>query len=551
MAEISRRLFVRGAILGAGATALASATIQQAQAIPAGSTVVLPEAWDYEADIVVVGYGGAGAMAAREAMAQGASCLVLEKCDEAMCGGSTCACHGYMFNNDTDAMVDSARGHVSREVIELIGEEGRSIKQWLVAHGLDEMQCFSNGGKYLYSAIKAAVDAAGAMVLYQTPAKQLICDSVTHEVYGVIAEDAEGNPVTCKANKGVLLASGCFLGNSDLVDRFIVSKEVGLITMGAPTCTGDGLLMGMAAGAAVKNLNLGGLEMCGPAGGMAFKKASEEIGCGLRHEAFGDYLGARIIVNQQGKRFMNEDKEFNHTKCNYEPFTYDGMWMAYKGYTNLPAYLIFDSQLMNSGPVGVHGDINGWAFAKDIYGWSEDNRPELERGWLVEADTLEDLVEKLAEDSGHDPIDIDGLKATIKTYNAYCADAYDPEFHRAEVQPVHFQPSKLQPLGEPPYYAAELTPCALYTIGGLQWGEQGCTLDWNGDPIRGLSHAGDVGQFSEVMPNGVLDCMAMGSYSCRYLCNQPPRSIPGEVGIVVETPSAEMAAEATLQPVEV
>lgn len=121
------------------------------------------------------------------------------------------------------------------------------------------------GGKYLYSGIKATVDNIGATVLYETPAKQLVCDPVTHEVYGVIAEDAAGNPVTCKANKGVLLASGCFLGNPDLVDRFIIFREVGLISMGAPTCTGDGLLMGMAAGTAVKNLSLGGLEMCGPA----------------------------------------------------------------------------------------------------------------------------------------------------------------------------------------------------------------------------------------------------------------------------------------------
>ena len=96
---LSRRSFVKGAA-AAGALALASAGAARADV----AVTVLPETWDYAADVVIVGYGAAGAMAAREAVAEGASAIVLEKCDEAMCGGSTCASAGAVFPNDPTAM---------------------------------------------------------------------------------------------------------------------------------------------------------------------------------------------------------------------------------------------------------------------------------------------------------------------------------------------------------------------------------------------------------------------------------------------------------------
>ena len=402
--------------------------------------------------------------------------------------------------------------YISREAIQQIADEGGRIAGWF--------------------------DACGPQVLYETPAKRLIADPATNEVFGVLAEDASGNPVTVKANKGVLLASGGFLGNEELVHRFGVPRQVGMVNQGAPTCTGDGLLMGLSVGAALKNLNFWCLELNG-LGSVGYTKAAQELGTAITHSPSGDAAGARIIVNQKGKRFMDEDKEFLHTKCNYEPFNYAGGWLAYEGFSNLPMYLIFDSQLMNSGPLGNGGNFAtiGWAYAKDIYTWSADNQAELERGWFVQADTVEELVQKLAEQSGHDPID---------AYNGYCADGYDPDCHRLEYSnKVYGEPSML-PLGQPPYYACEISPCAIYTIGGLHWGEGGATLDWDGNPIPGLYHAGDVGQYSEVSVVGLQDCMAMGAITCRTICGQPSREIPGEAATVVEAPTAGQIAAATI-----
>ena len=325
---------------------------------------------------------------------------------------------------------------------------GLAMAGWLDANGLNR----GDGGKGTYGSTKQIVDACGPNVLYETPAKRLVVDPLTHEVFGVIAEDAQGNEVAVKANKGVLLASGGFLGNEELVHRFVVPREVGMLNQGAPTCTGDGLLMAVSAGAALKNLNWMCLELNGQAS-IAYTKASEEIGTAILHTAMdSDKAGARIIVNQKGQRFMDEDKEFIHTKCNYAPFDYSGGFMAYEGFANLPMYLIFDSQLMDNVRLGNGGMLNtiGWAYAKDLYTWSEDNKAELERGWFVQADTIEELVEKLAEQSGNDPIDAEVLKQTIETYNGYCADGVDADFHRAEKPNMHYGEPALVALARAP-----------------------------------------------------------------------------------------------------
>ena len=53
MSDLSRRSFVKGAALTAGAAMVASAGTAMADNVAAP----LPESWDYEADVVIVGYG--------------------------------------------------------------------------------------------------------------------------------------------------------------------------------------------------------------------------------------------------------------------------------------------------------------------------------------------------------------------------------------------------------------------------------------------------------------------------------------------------------------
>ena len=70
---IKRRDFIKGALVGTGALALTGINSRSAEA--AG----VPKKWDVEADVVILGFGGAGACAAIEAADAGAKVLILEK----------------------------------------------------------------------------------------------------------------------------------------------------------------------------------------------------------------------------------------------------------------------------------------------------------------------------------------------------------------------------------------------------------------------------------------------------------------------------------------
>lgn len=165
-------------------------------------------------------------------------------------------------------------------------------------------------------------------------------------------------------------------------------------------------------------------------------------------------------------------------------------------------YVIFDSTMFNADAVGPTGPGCGYASNYGIYNWSADNKAELERGWLVQADTIDELVVKLAEQRGNEQIDAEALKATIATYNSYCEAGEDPEFGRESFF--------LNPVSEGPFYAAQIVPTACYTIGGLRGGENDETLDWQGNPIPRLYHAGDIGQPTKFLISALQGCLALG-----------------------------------------
>ena len=87
--SVSRRGFLRGAAVGAGTIALTGIAAVQSDAAP------VPKKWDMVADVVVIGFGGAGACAALESARAGASVLLLEK--TAVPGGSTTLSGGIVY----------------------------------------------------------------------------------------------------------------------------------------------------------------------------------------------------------------------------------------------------------------------------------------------------------------------------------------------------------------------------------------------------------------------------------------------------------------------
>ncbi len=458
----------------------------------------MPE-WDMDADVVVVGFGPAGAMAAKSAMENGASVLIVEKETKEFAGGSAPTSYGFIKPYTAEEIFNSAAGRLTMENAQRIFDKENEGLAWMAENGLEMNGMTSVGyGMGFYNVLVAGMEKLGTNVLYETPAKKIIADPDTKEVYGIQCENAAGEKVYIKANKGVILCTGGYLANKDLMNRFHFADMPDFENIGAPTQTGDGLLMAMEIGAGIDGVSEQQIEWYG----YSYKKASDEMGTAILHTVGAMSPDARIFVNSKGERFMNEELYICHSKFQMPFLEYDGTFPTYNGYTNLPMYVIFDSTMFNADAVGPTGPGCGYASNYGIYNWSADNKAELERGWLVQADTIDELVVKLAEQSGNEQIDAEALKATIATYNSYCEAGEDPEFGRESFF--------LNPVSEGPFYAAQIVPTACYTIGGLRGGENGETLDWQGNPIPRLYHAGDIGQPTKFLISALQGCLALG-----------------------------------------
>ena len=60
--------------------------------------------------------------------------------------------------------------------------------------------------------------------------------------------------------------------------------------------------------------------------------------------------------------------------------------------------LVCDPACIAGGPLGTVLEDNSWCYTVTggIYQWSDDNSAEIERGWLVKADTIEELAAQLS-----------------------------------------------------------------------------------------------------------------------------------------------------------
>ena len=148
-------------------------------------------------------------------------------------------------------------------------------------------------------------------------------------------------------------------------------------------------------------------------------------------------------------------------------------------YDNAVMWEVFDQAAFDSGSVGNTMSNMTWAnvIPSEGYVWSEDNQVELDKGWILKAETIEELAAKMGVDAA-------ALAETVASYNAGCESGEDA-FGR--------NPDMLIPLGAGPYYAVELGISMLYTIGGLMTDANGRTVDWSNTPIPRLYSAGNVG----------------------------------------------------------
>ncbi|MEG0505280.1 MAG: FAD-binding protein, partial [Raoultibacter sp.] len=426
-----------------------------------------------------------------------------------------------------DALVSNSLQTITKETAQTRVEGAVEAWTWCTENGM--VMASNNfevegGAPVFYEWLTSTVTALdNTQVLYETPAVSLILDPTTREVRGVYATQGD-KEIAVKARKGVVVATGDYAANMDLMQTLHWPK-LHIVSCGSPANTGDGMMLATAAGAQVKYV----ANVCVDLSDFAYRVPSDEMGTGIsscwysRTDAYtpdkdsSTLNNSMIIVNMDGKRFMNEKARLQHNKS-HNAFLdlHSEIFDPNKDYINLPMFMVCDDDHIKSGPIGKPAQKKDdppymWAPTKDVYIWSDDNQKEIEKGWIIKADTIEELAEKMKAKTyvtgTEKTISAEALKASIEKYNAGCEAGVD-EFGRPT--------ERIKPIMTPPFYAIEMCPCALYSLGWLASDGVGQVLDWNDEPMSRLYCAGNAGQGMYYMPAGVSICLGMGWVSGQH-----------------------------------
>lgn len=268
----------------------------------------------------------------------------------------------------------------------------------------------------------------------ETRAEDLIIKN--GKVRGVVAKRADGSTLTVHA-KAVILTAGGFGANTKMVQKYNTywqKIDDNIATTNSPAITGDGINLGLEAGAAL--VGMGFIQLM-----PVSDPKTGELFTGLQTPP-ANY----IMVNQKGKRFVNEFAERD---------TLAKAAIANGGLF----YLIADDKIKETAYNTTQESIDA----------------QVKAGTLFRADTLEDLAKQV----GMDP---DTLVQTIKTYNEDVDKGEDPEFHK-NVFDLKCEVA--------PFYATPRRPAIHHTMGGLVIDTQAHVLDKNGEEIPGLYSAGE------------------------------------------------------------
>lgn len=509
---LSRRNFIGGALIaGAGMVGAAALSGCAGKAYAKQDTTGIK--WDKEADVVIVGGGAAGLWAAVQAYDNNLSAIVLEKQPEESAGGDVRCCGGYLFPISTDPNVlmgTGSFGEANEDLVYGIDEYGTDAIDWLVAHKYMEWAdqpyvVIDGAGPGIYKGLLQAAIDAEAEILYETPGLSLIT-SDEGEVVGVVA-GTKDEPLNVKAHYGVLLATGAYTMNKELMANFHL-MGMDYFSVGSPHLTGDGLIMAGELGAKLSKLAKGYEIMY-----LTSKAASKEIGTGMF--CLPPDNGSVMIVNQNGDRFIDEFCSFTHNKSTLPLFDFEGDMMQCRAdgahYVNSSMFEIVDQATFDAFTLGNANAGCSWAncMPEEVGGyiWSADNQAELEKGWIMRGETVADIAEAIG-------ISAEKLQASIDKYNADCAAGVDA-FGR--------NPEKMAPLGDGPYYAIELAPSIIYTIGGLTTDEYGRTLTWRNEPIPRLYSAGNIGNVVTYMqPIAVNGCWGQAGVAISSIAELEP-----------------------------
>lgn len=334
-----------------------------------------------------------------------------------------------------------------------------------------------NGNKVLYDyAVKH-----GARFDYNTRMVKL--EKKNGRVTGCIALNKDGKYVRYNAAKGVVVATGGYALNYKMLAALqpwtlrVIGRNRSM-----PGAHGDGIRACLWVGAKMDETH----------SAMKFDR------CALRPDQpngpetakSGDvgmfWMASQpwLKVNADGRRFINESgtyenilhsDEYQKGHCHYTLF--DSNWTKY-----VKQFKMHGCSRLIPFENGADPNIPYQVFQKKYF------PVLLEKGFLMKADTIEDLARLLKLPPAE-------LAATVKRYNQMCKDGEDLDYGK--------EAFRMTPLDKPPFYGAKNTGDILCTMDGIQINTNMNAIDTEGNPIPGLYVIGnDSGSyFANTYPN--------------------------------------------------
>lgn len=457
--------------------------------------------WDATYDVVVLGFGGAGATAARFAADNGAKVLIVDSAPEGHEGGNT-RYAGQVISTGSD--LDDLRKYYDdladpmdydHELMETYVqglynmpnflEKYLGVKPfvmadhpnsevskalWFMRHEYPELR--GQATHDLVAVHEGVADSAlwknlrqqvldrsdKIDVLYETPATHIFQDPYIKSVIGVeILRD--GKKLNVKANNGVVMATGGFENNPKMVENYL--GETSLNPIGSLYNKGAGVKMAEEVGA--KLYNMANYESYGIFHGLTPKPEAGQRSQFLPFDWPAFHRGSLMVVGDDGTRYFNEDEMHRHGHIQNH-----GQWRVPNA--QLHPYVIFDQKKFDE----LKNDKNA-------------PYPEFLK-LFIEADDIKDLAKIMK-------VDAKTLKETIKDFNHFAKKCKDYAFDRDGKTLTAFSKKG-------PYYAIPMVQGLLNTQGGPVHNSNTEVLDPDNNVIPHLYAVGELGSLMGRKYNG-------------------------------------------------
>ena len=439
--------------------------------------VVVEKAADetLEADVVVIGAGGAGLAAAITAEQNGAKVIVVEKMPKV--GGNTILAGGAVnaVEDRSEFAIkqnDSVYWHYWQtmnggdwqgdpELVMTLVSNAYDAIQWTKELGMEwlgEEAVFTVSGGLWPRAWKPAMTAGTGFfdtytkyidktdkidLMLNTKAEEILVDDMG-AACGIVCTGETGNTITINA-KSVVVATGGFSKNVELrmaYDSIWGTLDETVLSTNHEGATGDGVKMLQKLQADF--IQMGNIQLL-PLGDPVTGSLSGNIEHGV---------DSRIFVNKSGLRYGDEGGRR------------DDMTRDLFAQEDATMWIVMDSDTYPTGD--------------EVNNFGETANQLVAAGRAVKADTLDELAELMG-------VDAENLKATIAEYNEYCTGG------SKEGQADQFGRTLFgAPIDTAPYYAGARVPTVHHTMGGVRIDTLCRVYNENGEIISNLYAAGEV-----------------------------------------------------------